>query len=86
MMNYVVGLTLFPNLKVLVLAEILDLPCPNIFNFINLLLEYVQKWKHRKDQNRFSGAVTFTINPSIRSNGAAITSNVCVKFENSLSS
>ena len=32
MMNYVVWLTLFPNLKVLVLAEILDLPCPNIFN------------------------------------------------------
>ena len=32
MMNYVVCLTLFPNLKVLVLAEILDLPCPNIFN------------------------------------------------------
>ena len=32
MMDYVVCLTLFPNLKVLVLAEILDLPCPNIFN------------------------------------------------------
>ena len=31
MMNYVVWLTLFPNLKVLVLAEILDLPCSNIF-------------------------------------------------------
>ena len=31
MVNYVVCLTLFPNLKVLVLAEILDLPCPNIF-------------------------------------------------------
>ena len=41
MVNYVVCLTLFPNLKVLVLAEILDLPCPNIFKRIE---NVVREW------------------------------------------
>ena len=55
MVNYVVCLTLFPNFKVLVLAEILDLPCPIIFKagsqaaaqrWVTVLIYNVLKWFH----------------------------------------